>query len=39
VHHNGQLFTEEEAKADLVHDYYQNILGTPFICEHTIDLS
>jgi len=39
VHHNGQLFTEKEAKADLVHDYYQNILGTPFIREHTIDLS
>lgn len=39
VHHNGQLFTKEDAKSDLVHDYYYNILGKPFIREHTIDLS
>jgi hypothetical protein len=39
VHHNGQLFTKEDAKSDLVHDYYYNILGKPFIREHTTDLS
>jgi hypothetical protein len=36
VHHNGQLFTEEDAKADLVHEYYYNVLGKPFSRQHTI---
>lgn len=39
IQHNGQLFTEVEAKEGLVYEYYNTILGTPFNREHTIDLS
>lgn len=38
VSHNGQTFTEEEAKAGLVYDYYNTLLGSPFIRQHRIDL-
>lgn len=35
----GQLFTEEEAKSEIVYEYYNNILGTPFQRQHSIQLS
>ena len=37
--HNGQTFSEEEAKANIVFDYYNALLGTPFTRQHRIDLS
>lgn len=38
ISHNGQTFTEEEAKADIVFSYYNEILGKPFQRLHRIDL-
>ena len=38
MQHNGVWFSDDEAKSDLIFDYYNNILGTPFLCEHTLDL-
>lgn len=38
IYHNGQSFSEEEAKADLVFQYYSSLLGTPFSRTHRIDL-
>lgn len=38
VHHDGQVFTEEEAKSEIVYEYYHQILGRPFTRQHTIDL-
>jgi len=37
--HNGQTFTEDEAKAGIVHSYSKDLLGTPFQRAHRIDLS
>jgi len=37
--HDGHSFSEEEAKADIVFNYYNGLLGTPFTREHRIDLS
>lgn len=39
VAHNGHTFTEEEAKAELVFSYYDDILGVPFARTHRLDLS
>jgi hypothetical protein len=39
INHNGQMFTEEEAKANIVFSYYNGLLGTRFTREHCIDLS
>jgi hypothetical protein len=38
VHHEGQWFSDEEAKADFIFDYYNNILGKPFRIEHALRL-
>lgn len=38
ITHNGQTFTEEEAKADIVFSYYNDLLGTTFIRTQRIDL-
>lgn len=38
LQHNGQTFTEEDAKADIVFDYYNSLLGTTYTCIHHIDL-
>lgn len=37
--HNGETFSEEDAKADIVFDYYNGLLGTAFTRQHRIDLS
>lgn len=37
--HNGQTFSEEEAKADIVFSYYNELLGSAFVRQHRIDLS
>lgn len=39
VTHNGQTFSEEEAKADIVFSYYNDLLGSAFVRQHRIDLS
>jgi hypothetical protein len=39
LQHNGHTFTEEEAKADIVFAYYDDLLGTSFTRVHCIDLS
>jgi hypothetical protein len=39
VQHDGQTFTEEEAKANIVFTYYQSLLGTGFTRLHRIDLA
>jgi hypothetical protein len=39
VTHNGQTFSEEEAKADIVFSYYNELLGSAFVRQHRIDLS
>lgn len=36
---NGQVFSEEDAKSDISYNYYDALLGTPFIRSHRIDLS
>lgn len=38
ITHNGETFTEEEAKADLVFSYYNGLLGTPFTRTQRINL-
>lgn len=38
IYHNGQSFSEEEAKVDLVFEYYNSLLGTPFSRTHRIDI-
>jgi hypothetical protein len=38
TNHNDQTFTEEEAKADIIFCYYNDLLGIGFIQEHRIDL-
>lgn len=38
IEHNGHTFTEEQAKANVVHSYYDAILGTPFQRQHRINL-
>lgn len=35
---DGRTFSEEEAKAGIAYDYYNSILGTPFMRRHRIDL-
>jgi hypothetical protein len=37
--HEGQSFSEEEAKAGLVFDYYSSLLGMPFTRTNRIDLN
>lgn len=39
IAHQGQTFSEEEAKAGIVYKYYNNILGTPFTRQHRINLA
>ena len=39
VEHEGQWFSEEEAKADLIFEYYNNILGKLFQRQHALHLS
>lgn len=39
INHNGQTFTEEETKADLVYSYYNALLGSPYTMMHRIDLT
>jgi hypothetical protein len=39
INHNGHTFTEEEAKAEIVFSYYDDLLGTPFARAHRLDLS
>lgn len=36
--HNGVTFTAEEAKADLVFSYYNDIIGKPLLLMHRINL-
>lgn len=38
VQHEGQWFSDEEAKADLIFEYYNSILGKPFRREHALHL-
>lgn len=38
VQHEGRWFSDEEAKADLIFDYYNDILGKPFRLEHSLHL-
>lgn len=37
--HNSQTFSEDEAKADVVFSYYNDLLGTAFVRRHCIDLA
>jgi hypothetical protein len=39
INHNGQTFSEEEAKANVVFSYYNDLLGTDFVRRHRINLS
>lgn len=39
VQHEGTLFSAEEAKQDLIYNYYNSILGTPFQRQHTLHLN
>lgn len=39
INHNGQTFSEEEAKAGIVFDYYNEFLGKAFISQHRIDVA
>lgn len=38
ISHHGQTFTEEEAKASVVFDFYNSLLGLPFQRQHRLDL-
>lgn len=38
VQHKGVWFSAEEAKEDLIYNYYNAILGTPFQRQHSIHL-
>jgi hypothetical protein len=38
LNHNGQTFSEEEAKAGIVYSYYNGLMGTAFQRHHRIDL-
>lgn len=38
VQHEGRWFSDEEAKADLIFEYYNDILGKPFRREHSLHL-
>jgi lambda repressor-like predicted transcriptional regulator len=38
LQHEGQSITAEEAKADLIYEYYNDILGKPFTRMHGINL-
>lgn len=38
INHNGQTFSEEEAKENIVFSYYNDLLGTAFNRAHHIDL-
>lgn len=39
INHEGQCFTEEEAKSGIVYQYYNGLLGTPFSRMHRIDMA
>lgn len=39
ISHDGQTFSEEEAKAGIVFQFYDNLLGTPFTRLHRINLA
>jgi len=39
IQHEGQTFTEDEAKVGAVYNYYNDILGTPFTRTHRINLA
>lgn len=38
ISHHGQTFTEDEAKAGIVFEFYNNLLGVPFLRQHRLDL-
>ena len=38
IHHEGQWFSADEAKQDLIYTYYHSILGTPFTWSHGLVL-
>jgi hypothetical protein len=38
IQHEGQYFSAEEAKQELVYNYYNAILGTPFARSHALHL-
>lgn len=38
IQHDGQTFSEEEAKAEVIYTYYNGIPGTPFQRHHCINL-
>jgi hypothetical protein len=39
VSYDGQTFSEQDAKADIVFSYYNGLLGSAFTRQHRIDLS
>ncbi|XP_066323685.1 uncharacterized protein [Miscanthus floridulus] len=39
INHNGQTFSEEEAKAGIVYSYYNELLSKAFHRQHRIDLA
>lgn len=39
IHHEGQWFSAKEAKEDLIYNYYNSILGTPFAHLHSLHLT
>ncbi|WVZ82473.1 hypothetical protein U9M48_029730 [Paspalum notatum var. saurae] len=39
INHAGQTFSDEQAKAGIVHSYYSDLLGTPFPRQQRIDLT
>lgn len=39
IEHEGQTFSVEEAKADVIYEYYNNILGTYFARARNINMA
>jgi hypothetical protein len=39
ISHNGQTFSGNEAKANVVYSYYNDLLGTAFVRSHRVDLT
>ena len=38
IHHEGQWFSADEAKEDIIYIYYNDIMGTPFQRLHSLHL-
>lgn len=38
VHLDGTWFSEEDAKADVIYGYFNDILGKPFSRDYTLEL-